>query len=65
MNVLICVCGHPINQHGQERTFYECDGSKREVCLECPGYEEPGYPKGEAWHRFRKMESSASSQERP
>ena len=46
------ICGHEGSQHGQESTFYECGGSKREVCLECPGYEEPGYPKGAAWHRF-------------
>ena len=44
-------CDHPEWDHGQERAFYETD-SKREVCLLCPGYEEPGYPHGKAWHRF-------------
>lgn len=29
--------------------------SKREVCLMCPGFAEPGYPKGEAWHRFKEQ----------
>jgi len=47
-----CICGHDEDQHGQERTFYQSDDSRREVCLECPGYEEPGYPNGAAWHRF-------------
>lgn len=47
-----CICGHAKDQHGQERAFYESDDSKREVCLECPGYEEPGYPNGKAWHRY-------------
>ena len=50
---LSCTCGHPKDQHGQERKFYDCDDSKREVCLECPGYEEPGYPNGAAWHRYQ------------
>jgi len=45
-------CGHPFSEHGRESDFYECDGSRREVCLRCDGYEEPGYPNGEAWHRF-------------
>lgn len=49
----LCLCGHPASEHGQERKFYYCDDSHREVCLLCPGYEEPGYPKGEAWHRYR------------
>ena len=31
----------------------ESSGSgKRELCLECPGYVDPGYPNGKAWHRF-------------
>ncbi len=49
----IC-CEHPRPDHGQERAFYECDDSKREVCMLCPGYEEPGYPRGKAWHRFKR-----------
>lgn len=48
-------CGHDEGNHGQERDFYECDASKREVCLMCPGYEEPGYPRGAAWHRFLRL----------
>lgn len=48
-------CEHPRAEHGQERAFYECDDSRREVCLMCPGYEEPGYPNGQAWHRFREV----------
>ena len=51
--VLCSKCGHPRSEHGEERYFYECDDSRREVCLLCPGYEEPGYPNGKAWHRFR------------
>ena len=50
---LCAKCGHPASDHGQERAFYECDDSRREVCLLCPEYEEPGYPNGTAWHRFR------------
>ena len=51
-------CGHPRDQHGQERDFYECDDSRREVCLMCPGYVREdevttGYPNGKAWHRFK------------
>ena len=49
----LCRCGHERQEHGQERQFYECDDSKRAVCLACPGYEVPGYPTGNAWHRFR------------
>jgi len=30
-----------------------CGHYRREVCLLCPGYEEPGYPHGKAWHRYR------------
>ena len=45
-------CPHPAEEHGQERHLYETD-SRREVCLACPGYEEPGYPHGHAWHRYR------------
>ena len=48
----ICICGHLYSEHGQEQRLYECD-SKREVCLSCPGYEDPGYPRGRAWHRFK------------
>lgn len=50
---MICVCGHGRDDHGQERGFYECDNSRREVCLACPGFECPGYPRGKAWHRFK------------
>lgn len=53
MTARLCRCGHAADQHGQERAVYEADNSKREVCLECPGYEEPGYPRGRAWHRFK------------
>ena len=49
-------CGHPRSEHGQERDFYQCDDSRREVCLRCPGYELPGYPNGAAWHSFRVAE---------
>ena len=53
-----CKCGHGRREHGQERDFYECDGSRREVCLACPGYVmadevTTGYPNGKAWHRFK------------
>ena len=55
--LVICErCGHLQAEHGQERAFYECDESRREVCLRCPGYEEPGYPNGDAWHRFKEDE---------
>ena len=48
-------CGHPRGEHGQEKDLYDSyENSRREVCLLCPGYEKPGYPKGDAWHRFRK-----------
>ena len=50
-----CACGHDQTQHGQERVLYESD-SRREVCLECNGYECPGYPRGKAWHRFKAVE---------
>ena len=54
----MCKCGHGREQHGQERGFYECDDSRREVCLMCPGYVMAdevitGYPNGKAWHRFK------------
>jgi hypothetical protein len=45
-------CTHPEAEHGQEGSFYGGGDSRREVCLMCPGYESPGYPRGEAWHRF-------------
>ena len=48
----LCKCGHESREHGQERALYG-GWSMREVCLMCPGYEEPGYPRGKAWHRFR------------
>lgn len=54
-----CVtCGHQRAEHGQEREFYECGDSRREVCLLCPGYVmadevTSGYPNGKAWHRYR------------
>lgn len=44
-------CAHPRTEHGRECDLYETD-SRREVCLLCPGYEEPGYPRGTAWHRW-------------
>ena len=51
-------CGHPRGEHGQERKFYDCGGSRRELCLLCPGYVmadevTTGYPRGEAWHRYK------------
>ena len=50
------VCGHVRHEHGTERDLlsgnHYVDG-KREFCMECPGYEEPGYPNGKAWHRFK------------
>ena len=56
--ITLCgVCGHTGDQHGKESAMVETP-SNREVCLECDGYEEPGYPNGKAWHRF----TSASSQ---
>ena len=44
-------CGHDRSQHGRECDLYDST-SRREVCLECGGYEEPGYPTGMSWHRF-------------
>ena len=50
----ICAkCGHLAMEHGQECQFVDSD-SRHEVCLLCDGYEEPGYPNGQAWHRFVK-----------
>ena len=47
------LCGHLKSEHMQEsRVSLYAEGS-RELCLECPGYETPGYPTGKAWHRFR------------
>lgn len=52
----IC-CEHDSSDHGQERQFYECDDSRREVCLKCPDYADESdqilYPHGKAWHRFK------------
>ena len=47
-----CICGHPDHEHGQERELGIGTDSRREVCLRCPGYDEPGYPTGKAWHRY-------------
>lgn len=64
---MTCVCGHGERDHGQERAFYECDNSKREVCLMCPGYEyddgTSGYPRGKAWHRFKASTPSEAALE--
>ena len=49
-------CEHEQDEHGQERALYDTD-SRREVCLQCPGWEDPGYPRGKAWHRFRAPQS--------
>jgi len=46
------LCGHERQAHGQERKLISDTESRRELCLECDGYEEPGYPSGKAWHRF-------------
>ena len=54
------LCGHPEDQHGQEQSLCNVPGSKREVCLFCPGHEEPGYPRGEAWHRFKAMKQNTT-----
>ena len=55
MNDMNCEkCGHPQIEHGQEQDFIPNCYSRREVCLLCPGYEEPGYPNGKSWHRFVK-----------
>ena len=47
-------CEHAQAEHGQERDFVPSCGSKKELCLQCPGYEEPGHPNGKAWHRWKK-----------
>ena len=57
-------CGHPGSEHGREPDLIlGVVGSKRELCLECPGYvfdtevgEVDGYPRGKAWHRFKEAE---------
>ena len=49
----VCVCGHDRDEHSLEDGFYFADGRAREFCLECPGYAEPGYPEGQAWHKFK------------
>lgn len=51
---IICMCGHPATEHGQERAVFTDTVSRRELCMACPGYEEPGYPRGAAWHRFKR-----------
>lgn len=60
----VCVCGHDRQEHGQERGIYECDNSKRELCMVCPGYEyddgSTGYPNGKAWHRFKALTAESS-----
>jgi len=50
---ILCVCGHEQSEHCQERSLSNDTDSKRELCLRCPGYENPGYPNGWCWHRFR------------
>ena len=49
----VCICGHHAGEHGQEREVFTDTASRRELCMACPGYEEPGYPNGKAWHRFK------------
>lgn len=53
---LCTVCGHPEYEHGQEREFIRGADSRRELCRMCPGYAEPGYPNGKAWHRCKAAE---------
>ena len=50
------ICGHSKSEHAQERQVLADSDSKREFCCMCNGYEEPGYPRGKAWHRFRDVE---------
>ena len=45
-------CEHERQHHYKEADLHPY-GSNRELCVVCPGYECPGYPKGKAWHRFR------------
>ena len=47
-------CKHPAIEHVYEHQVSNDTDSRRELCLMCPGYEEPGYPNGKAWHRYRK-----------
>ena len=61
VRVEYCTCGHSRSQHGPEWAFFTDTDSRREVCMECPGYEEPGYPNGRAWHRFKEQEASRAS----
>ena len=50
----LCFCGHSKHQHYQHSDVVSGHfRDKRELCLECPGYEDPGYPRGKAWHRFK------------
>ncbi len=61
----VCVCGHDGREHGRERDLY-VTYSKREVCLQCPGYvladeATTGYPNGQAWHRFKPTPSPRPS----
>ena len=55
---LCAKCGHEKRAHGQERAWFTDTDSRREFCALCPGFEEPGYPNGEAWHRFKKEEAA-------
>lgn len=48
----VACCAHPKDEHAKECEIGDTD-SKRELCLMCPGYDTPGYPKGRAWHRYR------------
>ena len=50
---MCAVCGHPRSEHGQHQDFVMGIQDKRELCLECPGYEADDLPKGKAWHRFK------------
>ena len=47
------ICDHPEDQHGRECDMGFGADSHREVCLCCPGFEDPGYPRGKAWHRYK------------
>ena len=51
------LCGHERQRHAKEADLHDY-GSQRELCVICPGYECPGYPKGKAWHRFRERKET-------
>ena len=59
---MCAICGHAAAEHMRHENAVMGIADKRELCLECPGYEaglDERRPRAKAWHRFKEVKDNA------